>query len=79
MSSLFVRRVIVWVLSTAIAVLLSLLVMWFVLPALSPNPDERAVGIMEYGIQYFLWTAGPLALLFVTVFDHFFETKIWPD
>jgi hypothetical protein len=79
MSSLSVRRLIVWGLSLVLAVVLSLIIMLFVLPALSPNPDERGVGIFEYGIQYFLWTAGPFTMLFMTVFDHFFETKIWPE
>ncbi|TVR23350.1 MAG: hypothetical protein EA396_03720 [Anaerolineaceae bacterium] len=79
MSSLFVRRLIVWGVSIALGVIISLLIIWFALPALSPDPGERPIGVMEYGIQYFLWTAGPLALMFVTILDHFMDTRIWPD
>jgi hypothetical protein len=79
MSSLFIRRLLVWGLSLVLGVVLSLLIMAIFLPAVSPNPNEGAIGIDRYGIQYFIWTAGPIALIFVTIFDHFFETKIWPD
>jgi hypothetical protein len=79
MSSLFVRRLIVWAVSIALSVVVSLIITGFVLPALSPNPAEKPVGILEYGIQYFFWTAGPISLIFVTILDHFLETKIWPE
>lgn len=79
MSSLFVRRLLVWAVSAVLGVVTTLLILTFFLPAVSPNTEEAVVSVARYGIQYFLWTAGPLTLVFVTVLDHFLETKIWPD
>ncbi len=79
MSSLFIRRIIVWAVSMGIGVLLSLLIITFFLPAVSPSPNAEAVSFSRYGIQYFFWTAFPLGLMFVTILDYFMDTKILPD
>lgn len=79
MSSLTVRRLIVWVVSMALGVLLTMLIITFLLPAVSPSPNPQSVSFSEYGNQYFFWTAFPLGMVFVTIFDHFLDTRIWPD
>ena len=79
MSSLNVRRIVVWGISAALGIITTLLITYFVLPAVSPNDAEGSVSIARYGIQYFFWTAFPFTLIFVTILDQFMETKIWPD
>lgn len=79
MSSLLVRRLIVWGVSMALGVGISMLILIFFLPGVSPNPNAEAVSIQTYGIQYFFWTAFPIGLIFVTILDYFMDTKIWPD
>lgn len=79
MSSLTIRRIIVWGVSMGLGVLLAVLILVFFLPLVSPNENAEAVSIGEYGIQYFFWTAFPIGMIFVTILDHFMETRIWPD
>lgn len=79
MSPLLIRRLIVWVVSGVLGFILTMLIITFFLPAVSPNPNAEPVSIAKYGIQYFFWTAFPLALMFVTIFDYFMDTKILPD
>lgn len=79
MSSLVLRRVIVWLVSAGLGVLVTLLLLTFFLPAVSPNPNAEPVSVARYGIQYFFWTAFPFTLLFVTALDYFLDTKILPD
>jgi hypothetical protein len=79
MESLFVRRVIVWVGSMVAGVVTTLLILWFVLPAVSPAPDASAIGPLEYGLQYFFWTAFPIGMMFLTILDGVLGTRIWPD
>lgn len=79
MSSLAIRRLVVWLISMVLGVILGLLILTFVLPALSPDKTAGAVSVQEYGIMYFLVTVIPIGLIFVTIFDHFLDTRIWPD
>lgn len=79
MSSLTVRRIFVWVVSMALGFAIGWLVITFLLPALSPDPNAKAISIQKYGIIYFLTTVIPLGLLFVTWLDYFLDTRIWPD
>lgn len=79
MSSLWIRRIVVWAVSMLLGVLIGLLILTFVLPALSPDPNAGPISIQEYGIIYFIVTAVPIGLIFVTVFDHYLDTRIWPD
>lgn len=79
MSSLTVRRLVVWGVSSALGILTSILIIQFFLPAVSPSPIAGPVSVNTYGIQYFFWTAFPLTMVFVTILDHFMETRIWPD
>jgi len=79
MDSLFIRRALVWGFSTVLGVLTTMLFLYLLLPAVSPNVNEGTISIGRYGIQYFFWTAFPFTLVFVTIFDAFAETRIWPD
>ncbi|GAB4519087.1 MAG: hypothetical protein OHK0046_27580 [Anaerolineae bacterium] len=79
MTSLFVRRVIVWAVSMGLGVIISMLILTFFLPGVSPNPNAESVSLQTYGIQYFFWTAFPIGLIFVTILDYFMDTKILPD
>jgi len=79
MNSLTIRRLIVIGISTGLGLVTSLIVMYLFLPAVSPNVNEDVVSIGRYGLQYFFWTIFPFAMIFLTILDHFMETKIWPD
>lgn len=79
MSSLWVRRLVVWAVSMLLGVLVGMLILTLVLPALSPDPNATAISVQEYGIIYFLVTVVPIGLIFVTVLDQYLDTRIWPD
>jgi hypothetical protein len=79
MTSLAIRRLIVLAVSTVLGILMSLLFQYIILPAVSPNPNEAPIAIARYGAQYFFWTAFPFTMIFVTLFDGFMDTRIWPD
>jgi hypothetical protein len=79
MSSLWVRRLVVWAVSMLLGVLIGMLILTLVLPALSPDPNATAISVQEYGIIYFLVTVVPIGLIFVTVLDQYLDTRIWPD
>lgn len=79
MDSLTVRRIFVWIVSMVLGFLISFVVIQALLPALSPDPNAKAISIQKYGIIYFLTTAIPLGLLFMTWLDYFLDTRIWPD
>ncbi len=79
MSSLLLRRVVVWTVSMVLGALIGWLIITFVLPGLSPDKNAKAISIAEYGIIYFLVTVVPLGLIFVTWLDYFLDTRIWPD
>lgn len=79
MNSLTVRRIFVWVVSMALGFAVGWLIITFLLPALSPDPNAEAISIQTYGIIYFLVTVVPLGLLFMTWFDYFLDTRILPD
>ncbi|MBK9122679.1 MAG: hypothetical protein IPM16_06100 [Chloroflexi bacterium] len=79
MSSLLFRRILVWVIGMGTGFVLGLLIITFLLPALSPDPNARAISIQQYGIIYFLTTVVPLGLMFVTILDRYLDTRILPD
>lgn len=79
MSSLTIRRIVVWSVSMALGFGISWLIITFFLPAVSPDPHAEAVGIAEYGYLYFLVTWIPLGLVFVTWLDYLLDTRILPD
>jgi len=79
MSALLIRRIVVWAISMGLGVLTTLAVLYFFLPAVSPSPNPEAVDVATYGIQYFFWTAFPFGLMYLTILDYFFDSKILPD
>lgn len=78
MSSLLVRRIIVFVVGLGIGAVLSALFVTLILPWMGPH-GGFAISVEVYGAQYFLWTAFPLGLVFVLWLDHFLDTRILPD
>lgn len=78
MSSLLIRRIIVFVVGLALGSVVAALVVTLVLPWMGPNSGVP-ISIEKYGTQYFLWTALPLGLMFVVWLDYFLDTHILPD
>lgn len=78
MSSLTIRRIIVWGVSMALGFLLTAAFITLVLPWMGPH-EGVPITIEKYGILYFLTTAVPIGLVFVIWFDYFLDTKILPD
>jgi len=78
MSSLLVRRIIVFVVGLGIGAALSALFILLVLPWMGPQ-NGVPISIEKYGAQYFLWTALPLGLVFVIWLDYFLDTRILPE
>ncbi len=87
MSSLTMRRLIVWLVSLGLGFITSYLIItvgFAILPSLQLPPiltpvRSEAVTISEYGIIYFICTVGPFALLYLTWLDHFMGTRILPE
>jgi len=77
MSSLLIRRAIVWVIS----MILGFVAAWLIITAIFPliKPEAAGTTIQKYGIIYFLTTAVPLGLIFVVWLDYFLDTRILPD
>ncbi|MFN8447910.1 MAG: hypothetical protein U0521_04810 [Anaerolineae bacterium] len=78
MSSLLVRRIIVFVVGLGLGALVSAAFVTLVLPWLGPNAGIP-ITIAKYGTQYFFWTAFPLGIMFVIWLDYFLDTRILPD
>lgn len=82
MSSLTIRRIIVWVVSMGLGFLVGLGIItvgFDMLPLFTSIQAPQGVSIQEYGILYFLFTAGPIGLVFVIWLDAFMDTRILPD
>lgn len=87
MSSLTIRRIIVWVVSLALGFLTAYLIItvgFGLLPSISLPPiitpvQSYPITIGRFGIIYFITAAGPLALVYLTWLDYFLGTKILPD
>lgn len=78
MSSLLVRRIIVFVVGFGLGALISAAFVTLVLPWMGPNAGIP-ITIAKYGTQYFFWTAFPLGIMFVIWLDYFLDTRILPD
>lgn len=79
MSTLTVKRIVVWAVSMVLGFVISWAIITFFLPAVSPDQNAAAVSISEYGNLYFLVTMIPLGLIFVCWIDYFMDTKILPE
>ncbi len=78
MSSLLIRRIIVFVVGFALGAIVSAVFVTMVMPWLGPN-GGAAIPISKYGYQYFFWTAFPLGIMFIIWLDYFLDTRILPD
>jgi hypothetical protein len=87
MSSLTIKRIVVWVVSIILGFLAALGIItigFSILPSLSLPPIitpvlSESITIAKYGTIYFLTTMLPLTLLFLVWLDYFLGTKIMPD
>ncbi len=82
MSSLTIRRTIVWVVSMVLGLIIGygiITIGFDMLPLFSAVQTPQGVTIEEYGIFYYLFTAIPIGLVFVIWLDAFMDTKILPD
>ena len=82
MSSLTIRRLIVWVISMVLGLIVGygiITVGFDMLPLFSAVQTPQGVSIEEYGIQYYLFTSIPIGLVFVIWLDAFMGTRILPD
>lgn len=82
MSSLLIRRIIVWVVSMLLGGVVAYLIItvgFDLLPLFSSVQTPQGVSIQEYGTLYFLFTAVPLGFVFVIWLDYFMGTRILPD
>lgn len=77
MSSLTIRRIIVWVVSMILGFVIGALVVVVGLPLL--KPESAGITIADFGPIYYLVMSFPIGLVFVVWFDHFMNTKILPD
>ena len=78
MSSLLIRRIIVFVVGFALGAIVAAAGVMLIMPWLGPN-EGVAIPISKYGYQYFFWTAFPLGIMFIIWLDYFLDTRILPD
>ena len=78
MSPLTIRRLIVWTVSMILGALMTFVVLTFFLPWNNPSPNAEVVSAVKYGTGYFVGTTFAFGMIFVTILDHFMDTKIWP-
>ena len=82
MSSLNIRRIIVWAVSMVLGLLVGygiITVGFDMLPLFSAVQTPQGVSIEEYGVLYYLFTSIPIGLVFVIWLDAFMDTRILPD
>ena len=82
MSSLTIRRIVVWVISMGLGFFVGNLIItvgFDLLPLFTSIQSKQGLSIDEYGILYFLFTAVPIGLVFVIWLDAFMDTRILPD
>ncbi len=77
MSSLNLRRLVVWVLSFVIGFIVTYLLIVVGFPIL--KPESAGITLEKYGFGYFIVTFIPIVLIFVTWLDAFMGTNILPD
>lgn len=78
MSSLTLRRIIVWVVSMGLGFLIAAMFITLILPWMGPHGGDP-ISIEKYGTLYYITTAVPIGLVFVVWLDYFLDTRILPD
>lgn len=82
MSDLTLKRGFVIAISQALGFLTAYLTITLgfnLLPFFSSIETPQGITIGVYGIQYFLWTAVPIGIIFMIWMDKFLDTGILPD
>lgn len=77
MSSLTIRRLIVWVVSMGLGFVVGWLIVTVGFPII--KPESAGITVADFGTMYFLVMSVPIGLIFVTWLDMFFDTKILPE
>ena len=82
MSGLTLKRILVIVISQILGLLTGWLLITVGFDALGMviavrTPQGRPIDV--YGIQYFLWTAVPIGIVYMIWLDKFLDTHILPD
>ncbi len=77
MSSLNVRRLIVWLVSFVLGFVLVYLIVTVGFPLV--KPESAGITLAKFGSGYFIVTYIPIVLICVTWLDAFMGTKILPD
>ncbi len=77
MSSLTVRRLVVWIVSFVLGFVTTYLLVVVGFPIL--KPEAAGITLDKFGFGYFIVSYIPVALIFVTWLDALLGTKILPD
>ncbi len=77
MSSLTLKRLVVWAVGMGTGFLVAYLLVVIGFPLI--KPEEAGITIADYGNGYFLVTAIPLGIIFVIWLDALLDTRILPD
>lgn len=77
MSSMTVRRLVVWGISAVLGFVLTYLIVTVGFPIV--KPEAAGMTLEKFGFGYFIVTYTPIVLIFVTWLDAFLGTKILPD
>ena len=77
MSSLTVRRLVVWIVSFVLGFVTTYLLVVVGFPIL--KPEAAGITLDQFGFGYFIVSYIPVALIFVTWLDALLGTKILPD
>ena len=77
MSSLTVRRLIVWLVSLVLGFILVDIIVTVGFPIV--KPESAGITLAKFGFGYFIVTYIPIVLICVTWLDAFMGTKILPD
>jgi hypothetical protein len=77
MSSLTVRRIVVWLVSLVLGFVTTYLLVVVGFPIL--KPEASGITLAKFGFGYFIVSFIPVALIFVTWLDAIMGTKILPD
>jgi hypothetical protein len=78
MSSLLLKRLLIWIVSMALGFAIAAAFVTLVLPWMGPN-NGNPISLQKYGTLYYIVTAVPLGLIFVVWLDKFLNTRILPD
>ena len=77
MSSLTIRRIVVWVVSFILGFVVEYLIITVGFPIL--KPEAAGMTLSQFGFGYFIVSYIPIGLIFVVWLDALMGTKILPD